>query len=421
MADRPRQETFMPLHYYHQVWLVLIFGWISSYMVRVALSPVLIPLMKEFSLSFAQAGLLASAVFYSYALMQFPAGYLGDRFGKKRILILCILGWGLASLGMVAAASYAALVLVRFLTGLAQGTYFSNDRPIIAYYTPKEKAGIGQGISFMGLGVGMCLGILLAGWISDQWGWRAVFLIFSLPALVASFLIYRVIQEPPREAMVSGKSEGPPLSWIFKHRDLWLLYLGGIPGVYALWMIGAWAPAMLKEIGVQTVTAASLYASLLGLSAIPGLALTGWLSDRLVRRGKGRKGLIASEFLAIAFLLLVFGLGIRGRWEAWIMGGMIFIVGMFVWGHWAAYYSLIPEMVPQSILGTVFGFTNSIHFIGGLLAPWLTGWIKDATASFASACYGAALFALIGALILYSVRPAFRWKAEIPVTGSARE
>ena len=195
----------MPLHYYHQVWLVLIFGWISNYMVRVALSPVLLPLMKEFSLSYSQAGLLASAVFYSYALMQFPAGYLGDRFGKKRILILCILGWGLSSLAMAAAASFAALLLVRFLTGLAQGTYFSNDRPIIAYYTPKEKAGIGQGISFMGLGLGMCLGILLAGWISDHWGWRAVFLIFSLPSLAAAFLIYRVIREPPREAIVSGK------------------------------------------------------------------------------------------------------------------------------------------------------------------------------------------------------------------------
>jgi sugar phosphate permease len=186
-------------------------------------------------------------------------------------------------------------------------------------------------------------------------------------------------------------------------------------------MIGAWAPAMLKEIGVQTVTGASLYASLLGLSAIPGLALTGWLSDRLVRRGRGRKGLIASEFLVIALLLLVFGLGIQGHWAAWIMGGLIFLLGMFLWGHWAAYYSLIPEMVPQSILGTVFGFTNSIHFIGGLLAPWLTGWIKDVTNSFASACFGAAVFAIMGALILFSVRPAFRWKPEISLRASFQE
>ena len=310
----------------------------------------------------------------------------------------------------------ALLFLFRFLTGIAEGTYFSNDRPIIAYYTPKDKAGIGQGISFMGLGLGLCLGILLAGWISERWGWRTVFVLFSLPAFLASFLIYRVIQEPPREQPLSEASGRIPLSWLFRHRDLWLLYLGGIPGVYALWMIGSWAPAMLKEIGVSTLAGASLYSSLLGLSAVPGLILTGLISDRLSRRGKGRKGLIAVEFLGITVFLAVFGWGIRERWEAWIMGGLIFIIGCFVWGHWAAYYSLIPEMVPKSILGTVFGFTNSIHFIGGLLAPWLTGLIRDQTASFASACFVASFFCLIGALIIASVRPAFRWRRETPVT-----
>jgi MFS family permease len=404
--------------YYHQVWLVLIFGWISNYLVRSALSPVLIPLMREFSLTYTQAGLLASAFFYAYALMQFPAGYLGDRLGKKRILILCSLGWGIASLGTAAASSVALLFFFRFFTGIAEGTYFSNDRPIIAHYTPQEKAGVGQGISFMGLGLGLFLGILLAGWIADLWGWRSVFLIFSLPAFLASFLIFRIIREPPRDPARAETAGRIPVSHIFRHRDLWLLYLGGIPGVYALWMIGSWAPAMLQEIGVRTVAGASLYSSLLGLSAVPGLILTGLLSDRLSRRGRGRKGLIAAEFLGIAFFLALFGWGIQERWAAGVMGGLIFVIGCFVWGHWAAYYALIPEMVPPTILGTVFGFTNSVHFIGGLLAPWLTGLIRDFTASFASACYAAALFALLGAAIIFSIRPAFRCRKEIPATFS---
>jgi sugar phosphate permease len=229
-------------------------------------------------------------------------------------------------------------------------------------------------------------------------------------------LIWRVIREPPREKAELLSGSRIPVSRIFRHRDLWLLYLGGIPGVYALWMIGSWAPAMLKEIGVGTLAGASLYSSLLGLSAVPGLVLTGWISDRLARGGRGRKGLIAVEFLGMALLLAVFGWGIRERWDAAVMGLLIFMLGMFTWGHWAAYYSLIPEMVPRPILGTVFGFTNSIHFIGGLLAPWLTGLIRDLTASFATACYAASFFCLIGALVIASVGPAFRWRREIPVT-----
>ena len=405
----------MPWPYYYSVWSVLIFGWISNYMVRSALSPVLIPLMEEFGFTYAQAGLLASALFYAYALMQFPAGYLGDRVGKKRILIFCTLGWGLASLGTSLVSSFAWLFILRFVTGLAEGTYFSNDRPVIAHYTPKEKLGTGQGISFVGLGLGMCLGIVLAGWISEMWGWRWVFILFALPAFVAALLMGWIIKEPPRESGIQSAGGKIPLSIAFKNRDLWFLYFGGIPGVYALWTIGAWAPAMLKEVGVQQLSSASLYASLLGLSAVPGLILTGLISDRLYRKGKGRKGLIAVEFFIMAGLLMLLGLGITGRWSGLTLGVLIFIIGVFVWGHWAAYYSLIPEIVPKEILGTVFGITNSIHFIGGLLAPWLTGIIKDLTASFALACYGAGLFALLGGLIISGVRPSFRWKTEIPL------
>jgi MFS family permease len=394
----------------------MIFGWISNYLVRAALSPVLLPLMQEFSLTYSQAGLLASAFFYAYALMQFPAGFLGDRLGKKRILIGCALGWGLTSIGTAMATTIGWLFLFRFLTGLAEGTYFSNDRPIIAYYTPKEKAGTGQGVSFIGLGLGMCLGLLLAGWISEIWGWRAVFNIFSLPAFLTAFLIAWIIKEPPREKALPDVVGKISLSFALKNRDLWLLYLGGIPGVYALWMIGAWAPAMLKEVGVHQVSSAALYSSLLGLSAVPGLILTGLISDRLARKGKGRKGLIATEFLIITILLFIFGWGIQSRWDGRFLALLIFILGGFLWGHWAAYYSLIPEMVPKEILGSVYGLTNSIHFIGGLLAPWLTGVIKDATASFSFACYGAGLFTLVGALLIFSVHPAFQFKRESPLT-----
>ena len=96
-----------------------------------------------------------------------------------------------------------------------------------------------------------------------------------------------------------------------------------------------------------------------------------------MNKGKGRKGLIALEFLAMTLLMFIFGWGISERWEGWILGVLIFLIGLFVWGHWAAYYSLLPSLVPQEIHGTVYGLTNAIHFIGGFLAPWLTGLIKD--------------------------------------------
>ena len=140
-------------------------------MVRSGLSPVLLSIIDDFSLNYSQAGLLAAALFYSYAVMQLPAGFIGDKIGRKSVLVACSFGWAITSLVTGLAHSFASLFGYRVLTGIAQGIYFSNDRAIIAFYTPKAQRGFGQGLSFIGLGLGVFLGILLAGIISDRLGW----------------------------------------------------------------------------------------------------------------------------------------------------------------------------------------------------------------------------------------------------------
>ncbi len=137
------------------------FGWISLYLVRMGLAPLLDMIMDEFHISYAAAGSLFSTIFYSYCLMQLPSGYLGDRFGRRRILIMGTLFWFLFSIATAFAQTITMLILIRFFTGMAHGTYFGNDRPTIIAFTPREKMGLGQGISFMGLCLGLFLSVFL--------------------------------------------------------------------------------------------------------------------------------------------------------------------------------------------------------------------------------------------------------------------
>jgi MFS family permease len=397
---------------YHTVWAIMIFGWVTNYMVRSSLSPLLIPILQEFNLTYAQAGILATAFFYAYTFMQFPAGYLGDRLGRKVVLILCTSGWGLMSLFTGLAHSFASLFIFRFLTGVGEGAYFSNDRPIISAYTPEKKRGLGQGVSFIGLGIGMFIGISLAGWISDLWGWRSVFILYAFPSFLASFLIFRLVDEPPRSEPKKSEEKKVSYSLIFTSRDLWLLFLGGIPAIYALWVVGTWAPAMFKELGVESLAQSSFYSSLLGISAIPGLSLTGFMSDRLARKGKGRKGIIAIEFFLIALCMFLLGYGLRVKMNIYLFILFFFMAGFFIWGHWAAFYALLPDIVPYEILGTAYGLTNTIHFTGSLIAPWMTGWVKDVTASFTWGLYLAAIFCVVGGILILAVRPSFRFGRE---------
>jgi MFS family permease len=397
---------------YHTVWAIMIFGWVTNYMVRSSLSPLLIPILQEFKLTYAQAGILATAFFYAYTFMQLPAGHLGDRLGRKTVLVLCTSCWGLMSLFTGLAHSFFSLFLFRFLTGVGEGAYFSNDRPIISAYTPEKKRGVGQGVSFIGLGIGMFIGFSLAGWISDLWGWRSVFIFYAFPSFLASFLIYRLIDEPLKLPFKGEGEKKVSYSMIFKSRDLWLLYLGGISGIYALWVVGTWAPAMFKEMGVKTLAQSSFFSSLLGLSAIPGLALNGLVSDRLVRKGKGRKGLIAVEFFMISLCMLLLGYGLKVRINLSLFLLFYFMAGFFIWGHWAAFYALIPDIVPYEILGTAYGLTNTFHFLGSLVAPWATGWVRDMTASFSWGLYLAAIFCFLGGILILAVRPPFQFGIE---------
>lgn len=405
----------MAWRYYHTVWAVMVFAWMTNYSVRVALSPALIPIMKEFDLTYAQGGLLATAFFYAYTMMQLPAGHLGDRVGKKAIVVLATAWWGLMSLFTGFARSFAMLFVARFLTGVGEGSLFSNDRPIIAAYTPRDKMGMGQGISFIGLGIGMALGILFAGLITDRLGWRYIFIFYSIPSFLAALLVFLKIKEPPTQVTSPGRERKVSYRLVFTSPDLWLFYLAGIAPIYCLWVLGVWAPAMFKEIGVADLAASSIYSSLLGVAAIPGLILTGIITDSLLKRGTGRKVVIAIGFVALAVVLALVGLAVSMRASPFTLTVLVFLAGLFMWGIWAPAYALLPDIVPREILGTAYGLTNTIHFLGALLAPWVTGKIKDMTGSFAGGMYVAAGFIFLAAILVMAMRPAYRLGPEVPI------
>jgi MFS family permease len=411
--------------YYHTVWSVMMFAWITNYMVRAGLSPVLISIMDELSISYSNAGLIASALFYAYALMGLPGGFIGDRWGRKKVLVGCGLAWAVFSFLTGVASSFFSLVTFRFLTGVSQGIYFSNDRPVIAFYTPREKAGLGQGVSFIGLGLGMFFGISLAGPIAESFGWRWVFIIYSIPSALSALLILKLIKEPSRPAASQSTaspvhcSTGALLRITFASKDLWLIYLAGIAATYALWMLGAWAPAMFKEIGMTGLSRASLYASMIGLSAIPGLALSGWATDYLYRRGVGRKAVLSIDFFCACIILAALGSAVSLRVSYVTLAALVFLSGFFLWGLWAPLFSSLAELVPPAVLGTAFGANCTINFIGGLLSPWLTGIIKDQTGSFSAGCHLASILLAAAVLLVLMIKPSFRFKRQsVPPSGS---
>ena len=283
---------------YHTVWTILFLGWLATGVIRTALSPLLPAIRDDFGLTFGQAGDLATAYFIAYAAVQFVGGYWGDRWGRKRLL-----AWGgvlstMATLATAIAWSPAALFTARLAVGVGHGTYYANDRPLIASHTPPARMGLGQGLSFAGLGMGVWFGTAAAGFLAGFLGWRGVFTVLAgLPAIATALIALR-IPEAPRGGR--GRAVPPALRPALTSGDLWLFYVAGAMPSFAQWVIGTWGPAILLEAGAGDLARASFYAGLFGVMAMPGLLAFGTLSDRMAARGWGRKPVVVAAYLALA-------------------------------------------------------------------------------------------------------------------------
>jgi MFS-type transporter involved in bile tolerance (Atg22 family) len=101
---------------------------------------------------------------------------------------------------------------------------------------------------------------------------------------------------------------------------------------------------------------------------------------------------------------------------------VLFVAAFFCWSIWGAVYTLLARMVRPEELGTAFGFSNSISFVGAIVGPTATGWVRDLTGSFAAGCVLAAILALTGVALAIALRapapatppPFLRSRAESP-------
>jgi len=394
----------MPTPSYRLVWTLLVFAWIANYVVRMAMPALLPAAIGELGLSYAQAGLLGLSVFfYTYAATQFPAGVLGDRFGRRRLVV-----WGLlvSALGAVAtgfAGAFAALLAARLLTGAGQGCLFSNDRAIIAAVTPRERLALGQAISFTGPGLGITAGLLLAGYLAEVMPWRRVFLVLAALPLAAAILVTRFVPEPPRTPQAADLLTR--LRAVLVQRDLWLLGLSALTGMWGQFVLATWAPMLFVEIGFRETGRAALYASLQGLAGVGGLLAGGWIGDRAGRRPGGHRTVLACGLGLLALTTSAMAAVLASSRSPALLAAAVVAVGFSSWAIWGPSYALLASVFRGDDLSTAYGFYNTLGVLGAIFGPWVTGFTRDLTGSFAAGWVVSSAVAAAGALTVLAIRP----------------
>lgn len=378
--------------YWIKLVAVFTLGWLVIYAARTILNPIMGNIKAEFTLDNAQLGLIMSLFFIGYTVTQIPSGIMGDKIGRKKILVPSFLVFGIFMVITGLMPSYFLFVIAWVIVGLAQGMFYGPQYALSSEAIPEKIITLGSALINSGMAFGTSIGYFISSISVSEMGlsWRIPFYIMAVPILIIAFLMYRIIKERPRKQVQQDENIAPfKMSSLFKNRNLILAYIIIFCSIYGFFMIITWLPYYLEsERGINGAQVAFV-ASLVPWAAIPGSLFFSWLSDKLGRRKPVLMIMLPLAFIFTASIVFFDNLVIL----------YIALIGYGIVGKISTnpvLIAVVADNAPKSALGTLFSVYNFIGMTASILAPYITGFLTDLTGSMAIGFYLAALLLVVG-------------------------
>lgn len=398
--------------YWWKMVVLCFIGWIFMYADRTILNPVMGNIAKEFGLNNTQLGAANSIFFLTYAVFQIPFGALGDKIGRKVVIALGFILFGITTYLTGLASSFFLFLVFRAITGLGEGAYYGPQYALSAETIPTKHLTLGTAIINSGMAFGTSGGYLLSSILVLERGahWSQPFFIMAIPTVIIGVLFYtmlheRVIRPEDQQANqpvaattddMAPTEKAPKVSIgsIFANRNLLCSFILCFCSIYANFVILTWLPRFLEAERGFTGTSVGFISSLVPWASIPGALLFARLSDRF----KKTKAFV--YFLVPLAMLATFGI-------AFVTDNTLLVVVLVLYGL-TGKLALDPIIVafvtrnaPKGSLSTALSAYNFIGMSGSILAPFVTGWIADQFGSMQAGFYLGAIMLLIG-LIVFS-------------------
>ena len=371
-------------------------GWAVLYADRTVLYPMLAVIGADFRLTGAQTGLITSAYFSIYVAMQIPTGLLGDRLGLKRILLVSyfLAGIGMLAVGLLA-TEYRILLLLVALHGLGAGSFFPAVYGMTMATVPATMRGFSSALVNCGMSLGLALGLVIAGplYTATQ-NWRIPFLVLAIPTLMMPFLFALHLKDTrPVVKMPAGS-----LGAILRNPNLMRINAALFSSMYGFWVVATWGPTFFQTERGLGLTMSGLYLAVVAVAAIPAALYMGRLSDRIGRR---RISLVVLPLSALTVWLMAYV-----QSQALLLGALVIygLVGKLAWEPvvvaWTGDYA--TRFHPDA-MGTVIGVYNFFGMLSAVVAPVVSGLIRDWTGSLLYAFYVGAALIMIGFILARGV------------------
>jgi AAHS family 4-hydroxybenzoate transporter-like MFS transporter len=356
-------------------------------------------IMAEWKLAPGQFGPVFAALLFGTMVGAFLFGFLADRFGRKRMLMICIALFGLLNIASAMATSIGSFTLLRFLCGIGLGGAIPNVMALVSEYAPARKRATLIALAWGGFGLGAVLGGMLSIPLIRHWGWTSVFIAggafplclipliaFTLPESIKFLIIAKAPGEKTaailRKIDPNGKFDDGAAFLLEEAQPgrgrITALFTNGLAvgsiflclaffmSLMLVYLFINWIPLLLRQAGLP-LEHALLGTVVFNLAGLVGGVVCTQLIDRKV--GPPVAILIIAYFIGA---IAVWSIGFAGT-AFWPIMITIFLSGFFVIGVQLSLNAYITNYYPTAIRGTGVGWSQVVGRTGSLFGPLVGG------------------------------------------------
>ena len=394
------------------MWLAIAINYID----RTVLSAAAPHLITELDINPEMMGFIMAAFFWSYALLQIPAGWFADRFGQKKGLGIAVAWWSIATMAMGLATGFKSLLALRLALGVGEAAAYPSNAGITARWFPDRERATVSGLFDSASKFGGAVAMPLIVWMIAMVDWRITFAVIGSVGVFWVIAWYFIYTENPEDhkkisqhevslirdgqAQKHGDKNVRPMKWykLLRYRNIWAMCIGFFTINYTSYFFITWLPTYLvKDKGMDFLKMGMVAA----LPLICGMVIevfAGWASDRIVHKKMLSLTATRKLFLTIG-LMMALCIGFAPFTDSVFMTVLLLCIAKSGTTVAASQVWALPgDVAPQNSVSIVAGLQNTVSNMGGAVGPIITGAIVGATGHFTWALVFSAVLVVIGIL-----------------------
>ncbi|GAA4524303.1 MFS transporter [Amycolatopsis samaneae] len=356
--------------------IILLLAWSIDYVDRFAIGMALPSIGAEFGLTKTAQGLLVTTFAVVYLACQVPAGFLADRFGARKPMLVTLVLWSGFTALTGLAGTFGILLAMRALFGISQGCFPAASFKAVAERTTPDRRATVTGVMLAASGVGPGIAPLIVAPLIAAVGWRHTFLWLALGGALIGVLLWSLLPKPlPARLNAAAVGSAPPVTAsrreVLRSPQLWKFAVLFCSLNMLAYGLITWVPSYLLEARHVSLAQTGLLAAIPMLVTVVTTILGGWLFDRFfAHRTRWFLASITTGTAVLLGLMTFASTTVEFTVYETCAIGLSGLSTMCVFG-------LPLRVLPPALTGTGMSVLNFGGQVAGASSPLLMGWLAD--------------------------------------------